>query len=232
MPPDLAPRDPDDEALFAALENEDDSSYRDQRIQQLNAEFAAQKTNRDPSSTTTILHKDIYPTLSSDQSVLDFTTSTARCLVHFAHPDFNRCKVMDSALEKLAGVHYEVRFARADVESTPFLVEKLKIKILPCVIGFKDGVGVDRVVGFEGLETGGRDGGEGFSVSVLEKRLLFKGVLIKAKLSSPENDDDSEGERSESEGFSNRINTRPAIRSGNAQRLRNRVDDDDDDDWD
>lgn len=240
MPPHNHPADHNDtdEALFAALENEDedDSTYRAQRIQQLNAEFASHKTNRDPTTTTSttsgasasLVHDNAYPTLTSDQAVLDFTTETSRCIVHFAHPDFGRCAVMDEHLEKLAGRHYEVRFARVDVRNTPFVVEKLSIRVLPCVIGFKDGVGVDRVVGFEGLGSGGKDGEEGFSIAVLEKRLLFKGLLAQAKLSAGDDDDD---EIVESESDDDTIRkSRRAIRVGNA-RLRSQ-DDDDDDDWD
>lgn len=224
----------DDEALFAALESEDDPSYRDHRIQQLNAELASQKTNRDPSSTNnrgagaSLVRDSTYPTLKGDQAVLDFTTETTRCVVHFAHADFARCGVMDARLEELAGRHYEVRFARVDVRSAPFLVEKLKIRVLPCVIGFKDGVGVERVVGFEGL--GSFDGADGFSVKMLEKRLLRKEVLVQARFSSEDDDDNKAEEDSDQEdGDRRRGGATKTIRSGNT-RLRNR--DDDDDDWD
>ncbi|KAJ5888910.1 hypothetical protein N7495_008951 [Penicillium taxi] len=218
--------DSDDEALFAELENEDDTSYRTQRIQQLNAELSSQKTNRDanPRGATLVSRDSTYPTLDNDQSVLDFTTQTSRCIVHFAHQDFARCAVMDSKLEEFAGRHYEVRFARVDVRNTPFLVEKLGIRVLPCVIGFKDGVGVEKVVGFEGL---GSDGAGGFSLKVLEKRLLLKDVLSQAKFSEGD-EDDIRGE-SDSENEGRRIGkTRKAIRSGNTG-LRGR---DDDDEWD
>lgn len=234
MPPD---HESDDEALFAALENEDDTSYRSHRIQQLNAELASQKTNRDSSTTTdrgagaSLVRNSAYPTLDGDQGVLDFTTQTTRCIVHFAHGDFARCGVMDARLEELAGRHYEVRFARVDVRSTPFLVEKLGIRVLPCVIGFKDGVGVERVVGFEGLGTGGSDGAEGFSVKTLEKRLLWKGVLVQAKFSSEDDEDAVDPDDSDQDdGVRQRGGVRKTIRSGTAQ-LRNRHDDDDDD-WD
>lgn len=238
MPSDTHPtrahEESDDEALFAALENEDDGSYRDARIQQLNAELASQKTNRDPSSTNggagaSVTARDsAYPTLDNDQAVLDFTTRATRCIVHFAHGDFARCGVMDARMKELASRHYEVQFARVDVRGTPFLTEKLGIRVLPCVIGFKDGVGVDRVVGFEGLGTGGSDGLEGFNVKVLEKRLLFKGVLTQAKFSAGDDDDAGSDEASENEGRRFRRGPRKAIRSGNP-RLRGR---NDDDDWD
>lgn len=235
--------DSDDEALFAALENEDDPSYRDTRIQQLNAEFASGKNNRStnaPSTTATtntatLTHNDSYPTLTTDQSVLDHTTSSTRSLIHFFHPDFTRCAMMDQALTQLAPHHHEVRFARVDVRNTPFLVEKLGIRVLPCVIGFKDGVGVERVVGFEGLGERGFDATDsGFRVGVLEKRMVGKGVFVAVKLGS-EDGDGSEGEDEGSEeegerrrnGFGGRKGK--SIRSGKVKRV---DEDDDDDDWD
>ncbi|KAJ5693361.1 hypothetical protein N7462_002784 [Penicillium macrosclerotiorum] len=236
MPPADA-HDSDDEALFAALENEDDASYRDQRIQQLNAEFASSKTNRTANNSShpagagaSLVHNSSFPTLGHDQAVLDFTTSTTRCVVHFAHADFARCGVMDARLEELAGRHHEVRFARVDVRNTPFLVEKLGIRVLPCVIGFKDGVGVERVVGFEGLGERGFDGTEGFSVQTLEKRLLFKGVLLQAKFSSEDNEDVEVEEGSDSDDGASR--RRGGLRQGKTIRSGTSRNDDDDDDWD
>ena len=43
----------------------------------------------------------------------------------------------------------------ASKQDAPFFTVKLGVKVLPCVIAFRDGVTVDRVVGFEGL--GGKD---------------------------------------------------------------------------
>ena len=66
-----------------------------------------------------------------------------------------------------------------NVENAPFLVLKLKVQILPCVLAFVDGVGVDRVVGFEGLGAG-----DSFTTRALEARLLQANVLVRPKLTS------------------------------------------------
>lgn len=42
-------------------------------------------------------------------------------------------------MKKLAPKHLDTLFLRADVANVPFLVTKLAIKTLPCVIGFVDG---------------------------------------------------------------------------------------------
>ncbi|KAL6235448.1 hypothetical protein BDW75DRAFT_209498 [Aspergillus navahoensis] len=210
----------DDDALLKALEEEDDTGYRAHRLEQLSAEFAtAQKSN---SQRTTLVEDSLYPTLKSDQALLDYTTQTQRCVIHFAHPDFARCATMDDHIRALAARHQDVRFARVDVRETPFVVEKLKIRVLPCVIGFSDGVAVERVLGFEGLGPGGTAGLEGFNTASLEKRLLGKGILSQARFNandeeeSDENSDDDDGVR---EG-------RRSIRTGTTRDLK-----DDDDDY-
>lgn len=50
------------------------------------------------------------------------------------------------------------------------------MQVLPCVIAFVDGIGVDRIIGFEGLGQG-----DSFTTKDLESRLLRAGVLVRAK---------------------------------------------------
>lgn len=140
---------------------------------------------------------------------------------------------MDEHIRTLAARHYEVRFARVDVRHTPFIVEKLNIRVLPCVVGFKDGLGVERVLGFEGLGSGGKDGTDGFNIAVLEKRLLWKGILAQSKVRQGDGDDgDSGGSDEESDrDRTGRRRPRRALRSGGIRSNRDDYDDDEDDDW-
>lgn len=63
------------------------------------------------------------------------------------------------------------------VENAPFLVTKLKVQVLPCVICFVGGISVDRIVGFEGLSYTE----DSFTTADLEARLLGSGVVQRAK---------------------------------------------------
>ncbi|KAI9744691.1 MAG: hypothetical protein M4579_007685 [Chaenotheca gracillima] len=83
---------------------------------------------------------------------------------------------MDAHLEGLAPKHFDTKFLRINVDNAPFLVARLKIKVLPCVLAFVDGVSVDRIIGFEGLGNG-----DAFSSTDLEDRLLLAGVLLRNK---------------------------------------------------
>ncbi|KAL3481862.1 thioredoxin-like protein [Aspergillus californicus] len=217
--------DNDDDALFRLLEEEEDTTYRAHRIEQLNAEFASGSAGRQ--QTTTIVEDSLYPTLKSDQALLNYTTQSYNCVIHFAHADFARCATMDERIRALATRHQDVRFARVDVRETPFVVEKLKIRVLPCVIGFKDGVAVERVVGFEGLGFGGSDGANEFSTASLEKRLLSTGVLTQMKFKDDDEGSDEENDEEEEENGRPR---RRRIRTGDLRTAK--VADDDDDDWD
>lgn len=85
--------------------------------------------------------------------------------VHFYHADFESCKLMDRHLSELAPRMMSVRFVKVNVAKTPFLVEKLRITVLPCVVLFKDDVAVDRIVGFDDF------GSDEFDPELLRTRL-------------------------------------------------------------
>ena len=46
--------------------------------------------------------------------------------------------------QTLAAKHFSTLFIKADVANVPFLVEKLEIRVLPCVICFVDGTTKER----------------------------------------------------------------------------------------
>jgi thiol-disulfide isomerase/thioredoxin len=70
-------------------------------------------------------------------------------VVHFYHDDFERCKIMDRHLLDLAHRIMPVRFVKVNAATSPFLIEKLKITMLPCLFLFANDIAVDRVLGFE-----------------------------------------------------------------------------------
>lgn len=93
----------------------------------------------------------------AEEEFLKTVTASERCVVHFYHKMFEKCKIMDMHLGKCARKFLGTRFVKLDAEKAPFFVEKLKIKTLPCAVVFNDGVAVGRQVGFDGL------GGEEFA---------------------------------------------------------------------
>ncbi|KAL6719644.1 hypothetical protein ACLMJK_001565 [Lecanora helva] len=161
----------DEDELLESLENdtENDPSYahlREARMQQLASTLKRSKVLRSEGY-------GIYTQMTDEKALMETTTTTKACIVHFFKTDFNRCRIMDEHLSVLAPAHLETRFLKIDVEHALFLVAKLSIRVLPCVIAFLDGVGVDRIVGFEGLGYSE----DTFKTKDLETRLVSAGVL-------------------------------------------------------
>ncbi|KAN0103439.1 thioredoxin-like protein [Hyaloscypha variabilis] len=161
----------DEDALIASLEDSPAlDAFREQRIQQLHSEFTRAKAQKNEGFGN-------YTEIKEEKALMDLTTSVKYAVVHFAKDDFARCGVMDGHLESLAPKHFDTRFLKMNVENAPFLVTKLKIQVLPCVLAFVNGVSVDRIVGFEGLGYTQ----DTFTTKDLEARLLQSGVLQRAK---------------------------------------------------
>ncbi len=76
-------------------------------------------------------------------------------------------------MDILAKKHFATRFIGLNAEKTPFFVKKLQVKTLPTVVLFKDGIAIDRLIGFEDL--GGVDD---FPTAAVEKRIAKSGVII------------------------------------------------------
>ena len=85
--------DVDEDALLDSLD--DDSSlnaFREQRRQQLHSEFARAKNLRNQEHGT-------YTEIKDEKALMEITTSTKWCVVHFFKPDFGRCGIMDEKIE-------------------------------------------------------------------------------------------------------------------------------------
>lgn len=150
--------DDDDDAAFAAL--------REKRM-------AAMKKKSSREGEFKALGHGDYTQVAEDQ-FLPAVTASKYVVCHFFHADFERCKVMDKHLSLLARKYLPTRFISVDAEKTPFFVGKLAVKVLPTLVLFKDGIAVDRVVGFEDL---GGDG-EDFATAALERRIANKGIIV------------------------------------------------------
>lgn len=175
-PSNRADADPeDDEQLFAELEAElenEDYAAREHGIQALQREMERVRDMKGSGHGT-------YMEIKDEKEVMRISANEPRCIIHFFHTDFRRCEIMDKHLAKLAPKYFSTRFIRVFVENVPWLVERLSVKVLPCVISFRDGVSKDRVIGFE--ELGNSDV---FDTAVLEFRFLQSGVIQKESSST------------------------------------------------
>merc|ERR1711998_525166 len=86
-----------------------------------------------------------------EEAFLKTVTASERAVVHFYHKNFEKCKIMDMHLLKCAKKFFGTRFVKMDSEKAPFFVEKLRVRTLPCVVVFNDGIAKGKQVGFDGL---------------------------------------------------------------------------------
>ncbi|GAB5585877.1 hypothetical protein Unana1_00777 [Umbelopsis nana] len=160
----------DEESLFKELEEEDDHEtyqFRERRFQEIQEEFERRQNMAENDHGT-------YAEISTEKELMKLTTTSKYVVVHFFHKDFRRCDIMDNHLKGLAETHYQTKFCKINVENAPFLVEKMHIRVLPCVMTFIDGIAQSKLVGFDDL--GGTDS---FSTALLEFKLSNAGVIKK-----------------------------------------------------
>ncbi|GAA5835969.1 hypothetical protein JCM3766R1_005113 [Sporobolomyces carnicolor] len=164
--------DDDSDALLEELEEELDNDFelggfREKRMMELKAQIDTAQRRQESGYGQ-------YNEIKVEKVLLEKTSKAPRSVVHFFHPDFRRCKIMDKHLERLAEKHTDTLFFKADVANVPFLVNKLGVKVLPCVIGFAEGASKMKLVGFDELE-----GGDDFNTKTLEIGMIHCGVLNK-----------------------------------------------------
>jgi len=63
----------------------------------------------------------------TEEQFLPTVTGTKFIILAFYHKDFERCKIIDMHLNKIAREHTETKFARIDAEKCPFFVSKLNV---------------------------------------------------------------------------------------------------------
>eukprot|EP01027_Heterolobosea_sp_BB2_P021598 GEZU01031125.1.p2 GENE.GEZU01031125.1~~GEZU01031125.1.p2 ORF type:complete len:269 (+),score=102.14 GEZU01031125.1:66-872(+) len=177
-------------------------ALREQRIKELKAEQSKYLEDRAKGHGE---YREIV-----EEEFLKEVTGSKLVVCHFYHSEFQRCKIVDQHLAKLAKKYFGTKFIKINAEKAMFFVNKLKIMVLPTLVFFKDGISVDRMVGFS--DVGEKDT---FSTVALEKRIEKSGVIKYVKDVDEDADDDT-------------INRKKSIYAG-AKGSKGYEDDDDDD---
>ncbi|KAI5450726.1 hypothetical protein NCC49_002735 [Naganishia albida] len=145
-------------------------AFREARLQQLAEEVERKKAIETQGGTDGWYGS--YREIREERELIQRSSKEEFCIIHFSHPEFQRCAIMDRHLQALAPKHPNTLFLHTSVKDCPFLVTRLGVKVLPCVISFVNGNAVDRLIGFEEL---GND--DNFTTAALEFRLKRSGVL-------------------------------------------------------
>lgn len=154
----------------------------------------------------------VYTECPSEKEFFEMWKKSKFVVCHFYRNSTMRCSIVDKHLHILAPKHIETKFCKINAEKSPFLVDRLHVRVLPTVVLCKDGKVVDYIVGFDDL--GGVDD---FSTEMMEWRIARNGVI------------DYNGDVTVPPGSSKRIN--PFLRS-KSKTIRGGCDDSDDTDSD
>ncbi|CDK24604.1 unnamed protein product [Kuraishia capsulata CBS 1993] len=187
----------DSDELFDELEQELEDTglqqkYREQRIDQLSHEIQSLKHAEVSGVVSVTREADLIAIMSQNFN--------SNVVVFFYRENFQTCLQMDLILEMLAERHYtSVKYYKIDVLSCPFLVTKLKIKVLPCVLVYQNGVERDRLVGFEKLGIyEDTSSAKDLILKNFESRLYHCGVInrtltkLRVAVKKPDYDDDDD----------------------------------------
>lgn len=165
-----------DDNLLEILENLDNDEdevlhlLREQRLEQLKKEF--NKIDKAVGN----MGGDVghVQFVEDEKDIMDMVTKSEIALLHFYQPTFPKCKVMNDTLGLLAEKHVSLRILAIQAEKAPFLVSKLKVKVLPFVVIYRNGKELSRVVGFDGISASAADK---VSLDLLERKLLDCGAI-------------------------------------------------------
>lgn len=149
----------DSDDILQELEDELDQQedqflkqYREERMNQLSKEMKqAKKSIKENFNNTDSGIKII----EDEGELMKLTTLNPFTVVLFKNEQFTTCKIMQQILTKLAFKHVNTRFYGIEAVNAPFLAVKMGIKVLPCLVLYKNGVEKDRVVGFERISNKG-----------------------------------------------------------------------------
>lgn len=81
---------PSDSELLEGLEDDD---YREQRIREIQSDITRRQINAE------FVSRGGYREYTSEKEVMDVGLKEAKAVVHFFHPRFKRCEIMDTHLE-------------------------------------------------------------------------------------------------------------------------------------
>lgn len=114
----------------------------------------------------------VYSEVTEEKEFFDVCKKSDKVVCHFYRESTLRCKIVDKHLALLAPTHLETRFVKLSVDRSPFLCDRLHIRVLPTIACVLESKTKDYIKGFDDL--GGHDD---FSTEMLAWRLGCTGVL-------------------------------------------------------
>ena len=117
-----------------------------------------------------------YQEIPEEKEFFTVTKNSENCVIHFYRDETFRCKILDKHFQILAKKHIETKFCKINAEKTPFLCERLKIRVIPSVLLIKNQQTTGHIMGF--TELGNTDE---FSTEMLEWRLAHVRIFFNTR---------------------------------------------------
>ena len=114
----------------------------------------------------------VYTEVADENQFFKLSQKSRNIVCHFYRDSAERCRILDMHLKILAGKHLKALFCKLNVEKSPFLTKRLRIKVMPTILLIKNSKTRDFVVGFKDL--GNCDD---FSTEMLEWRIAQSAVI-------------------------------------------------------
>ncbi|KAL7727315.1 hypothetical protein ACLKA6_008601 [Drosophila palustris] len=147
------------------LDTEDLKALREKRIQEM------KKLNNKKQEWIRNGH-GTYSELADEKEFFEVSKKSPNIVCHFYRDSTERCRIVDMHLKILAAKHIEAKFCKVNAEKSPFLTQRLRIKVIPTIALVKDSKTKDFIVGFSDL--GNCDD---FSTEMLEWRIAHSGAI-------------------------------------------------------
>jgi thioredoxin 1 len=94
-------------------------------------------------------HMSALPAVSQGTFQTDVLASNKPVLVDFWAPWCGPCKMLAPVVEKVAGAMGDrITFVKLNTDEAPSLAGEYQVSGIPCLILFKNGQAIDRIVGF------------------------------------------------------------------------------------
>ncbi|XP_036324389.1 thioredoxin domain-containing protein 9 [Rhagoletis pomonella] len=156
------------------LDSDDLKSIREQRLKEM------KDLNRKKQEWLKNGH-GTYSELADEKEFFEVSKKSPNIVCHFYRDSTERCRIVDMHLKILATKHIEAKFCKVNAEKSPFLTQRLRIKVIPTIALVKDSKTKDFIVGFTDL--GNCDD---FSTDMLEWRIAQSGAIdYKGDLMTP-----------------------------------------------
>lgn len=123
----------------------------------------------------------VYTELADEKEFFELSKKSPNIVCHFYRDGAERCRIVDMHLKILAQKHIEARFCKVNAEKSPFLTQRLRIKVIPTIALIAESKTSDYIVGFTDL--GNCDD---FSTEMMEWRIAQSQVIeYKGDLMTP-----------------------------------------------